>query len=154
MPAMLSADMEAINKYFMENVVVKTAAAEKIKQEWMKWWNDHRRNSAIPGPWNWYTQEEFDYARNERNRFNDANAVTKADKQAAVDQRSKGLTTEELRGETKRAGTSGMYVEPEKPLIPTSWKVGAAVGVGLITVGVFGKKLLGMTPLGKLAKFL
>lgn len=148
MPPMLSANMEAINKFFMETAVVKTPTAEKIKQEWMRWWNDNRRTLT------WYSTEEYDFARNMRNRFNDANAVTKKEKQAAVDQRAKGITSEELRGETKRAGTTGMYVEEEEPIIPTKWKVAAIIGVGLVGVGVFGKKLLAMTPAGRLAKYL
>lgn len=148
MPAMLAADMEAINKYFMETAVVKTEAAEKIKQEWMRWWADHRRSIT------WYSTEEFDFARNLRNKFNLANTTNTKEKKEEQARQARALTSEETRGETRRAGTSGMYLEEEKPLIPTSWKVGAAVGVGLVTLGVFGKQILKMTPAGKLLKFL
>jgi hypothetical protein len=141
-------DMEAINRYFMQQVTVKTPEAEKVKQEWMKWWNDNHRTVLD------YSTEEFDTARNYKHKFDLANEPTRAGKAQIAAQQASGLTSEEAMGETRRAGTAGQYLEPEKPLIPTAWKVGAVVGVGLITVGVFGKKLLGMTPLGKLAKLL
>jgi len=148
MPPMLSANMEAINRYFMETAKVKTKAAEKIKQEWMKWWKDNRRSVT------WYDQEEYDIARNMRNRFDLANTITTVERADVERHQATGLTSEEAAGGTRRAGTSGMYVEEEEPLIPTKWKVGAALGIGLIAIGVFGKKLLGMTPAAKLAKFL
>lgn len=148
MPAMLAKDMEAINRYFMEQVTIKTPAAEAIKQDWMKWWNDHKRD------WTWYSQEEYDYARNRKHDFDKANATSPAELAHVKSVQAKGMTSEEMRGETRRAGTAGDYVEPPKPLIPTKWKVGVGVGAGLVVVGVFGKKLLGMTPLGRLAKLL
>jgi hypothetical protein len=141
-------DMEAINRYFMQQATVKTPEAEKVKQEWMKWWNDNKRSVLD------YTTEEFDTARNTKHRFDVANETTHAGKAAVVAQQARGLTSEEAMGETRRAGTAGQFLEEEKPLIPTSWKVGAAVGVGLVALGVFGKKLLALTPAGKLAKFL
>lgn len=148
MPPMLSANMDAVNRYFMETAKVRTKAAEKIKQEWMEWWKENRRSLT------WYDQEEYDIARNMRNRFDLANTVSVAERAGVQQHQATGLTSEEAAGETRRAGTSGMYVEEEEPLIPTKWKVVAALGVGLIAVGVFGKKLLGMTPAAKLAKFL
>jgi hypothetical protein len=149
MPAMLRADMEAINKYFMEQVTIKTPAAEKIKQEWMAWWKEHKRD------WTWYTIEEFDHARNMRNKLNLANATSTAQKAeiAAHIASAKGSREEQM-GETRRSGTSGMFLEEEEPIIPTKWKVGAVVGVSLIAAGVFAKQLLKLTPYGRFAKFL
>ena len=148
MSVMLKDNMEAINRYFMEQITVKTSAAEKVKQEWMQYWKDTKRD------WTWYSQDEYDKARNLKHKFDTANAVTTAERNAATAQRTTGLTSEQLRGETKRSGTSGMYLEEEEPLIPTKYKVIGAVGIGLLTVGVFAKKILGMTPYGKLARFL
>lgn len=143
-----SADLEAINKYFMETIVIKTPAAEKIKKEWMTWWRENKRD------WTSYSDEEYAHARNMRNRLNLANSTTVKEK-AHVEQAIKtGLTTEEMKGETRTAGTDGMHDEEEEPLIPTSVKVWALVGAGLITLGIFGKKLLGMTPAAKLVKYL
>jgi len=148
MPAMLSEDMKAINRYFMEQAQIKTPAAEKVKQEWMKFWKETERTLT------WYSQDEYDAARNLKHKFDLANTTNAAEKASVKEQQAKGITSEEMRGETRRAGTSGDYLEDPKPLIPTSWKVGAVAGIGLVAVGVFGKKLLGMTPLGKIAKFL
>jgi hypothetical protein len=148
MPAMLKDNMEAINRYFMEQATVKTAAAEKVKQQWMQFWKDTKRD------WTWYSQDEYDKARNLKHKFDDANAITVADKKAASDQRQKGLTSEELKGETKRAGTSGMFLEEEEPFIPTKWKVAGMVGIGLVAAGVFAKKILALTPYGRLSRFL
>lgn len=148
MPAMLASDMNAINKFFMETAKVNTPAAEKVKQEWMQFWKDTERTFS------WYSQEEFDQARNLRNRFNLANAKTDAARVAVAAQQASGVTREEAGGNTRRAGTSGDYLEEEKPWIPTSWKVGAFVGVGLLATGVFAKKILAMTPYGRIAKYL
>lgn len=152
MPAMLKQDMEAINRYFMEQVKIVTPAAEKVKQEWIVWWRNNKRD------WSWYTQEEYDHARNMRNNLMLANAPTSAKKaEVAAYIASAKLTTEEIRGETRRSGTSGMYYEeppPPEPIIPTRWKVAAGVGASLVVAGVFAKKLLMLTPYGRIARFL
>lgn len=149
MPAMLKDNMEAINRYFMQGVTVKTAAAEKIKKEWMQFWKDAKRD------WTWYTQEEYDKARNMRNRFDLANAVSKDQKVAVAAYQAAGQgSTEEQYGETRRSGTEGMFLEEEEPLIPTAWKAGAIIGVGLITAGMFAKQILRLTPYRRLARFL
>ena len=139
-------NMEAINKYFMETAKIKTAAAEKLKREWMVWWKEHKGWS--------YSDDEYDEARNMRNKFNLANAVSAMDHATVAETIARGVTSEEAEGETRRAGTEGMFVEEEKPWIPTSWKVGAVVGMGLVAVGVFGKKLLALTPAAKFIKYL
>jgi len=148
MPAMLGADMEAINKFFMETAKVQTPAAENVKQEWMKFWKETERSLT------WYTQQEYDDARNLRNRFNVANTTSAAAAATIKAQQASGVTSEEMRGETRRAGTEGSYLEEEKPWIPTSWKVGGLIGVGLIATGVFAKKILALTPYGKFTKYL
>ncbi len=144
-----ASDMDAINRYFMQGVPVKTPAAEKVKREWMLYWKEIKKD------WGGYTDEEYDKARNLRNKFNLANTVTKAENLSVAAQiaAAKG-ETEEQYGETRRSGTSGMFLEEEEPIIPTAWKVGAVIGVGLITAGVFAKKILAFTPYGKLARFL
>jgi len=148
MPSGAAEDMEAINRYFMEQTKIRTPAAEAIKQEWMKWWMENKRD------WSWYSQEEYDFARNMRKKLDLANATTEAQRDEIRETHARGITSEELKGETRRAGTDGMYIEPEKPFIPTSWKVAAGVGTGLVILGVFAKKILANTPLGRLAKLL
>ena len=139
-------NMEAINKYFMETAKVRTAKAEVLKKEWMVWWKEHKGWS--------YSDDEYDTARNMRNTFNLANAVSAQDHAKVAETLARGTTSEEAAGETRRAGSDGMFVEDEKPWIPTSWKVAAITGVALVTVGVFGKKLLSLTPAAKLIKYL
>jgi hypothetical protein len=148
MPALLKENMEAVNRYFMEGKV-RTAAAEKVKQEWMAFWKDVKRD------WTWYTQEEYDKARNLRKKYDLANAPTAQAKQVVTDHyRNAQGTTEQSRGETRRSGTEGDYLVESDPIIPTAWKVGAVVAVGLVAVGAFGKQLLKLTPYGRLARFL
>ena len=144
MPVLLKDDMEAINRFFMEGTVVKTREAEKIKQEWIKWWKDNKRD------WTWYTQEEYDHARNIRNRFHMANAVTSEQKtEVAAYIASAKLTREELQGETRRAGTTGYYLEEPDPVVPTSWKAAATIGAGLVITGMFAKRILMLHPYGR-----
>jgi hypothetical protein len=147
MAMLLKDNMEAINRYFMEGKV-RTAAAEKVKQEWMRYWKDTKRD------WTYYNQEEYDQARNIKHKFDLANATSSAERTHVAFVQATGMTSEEMKGETRRAGTKGDYLVDPQPLVPTSWKFGAIVGVALIGVGVFGKQLLKLTPLGRLARIL
>jgi len=149
MPSQLSDNMNAINRYFMEQVTIRTPAAERVKQEWMAWWKENKRD------WTWYTQDEYDHARNLRNKLNLANAKSDAERVsvAAHIATAKGSTEEQM-GEVRRSGTSGMFYEEPEPLIPTAWKVAAVVGTGLITLGVFAKQIIRLTPYGRFAKYL
>ena len=137
MPSMLAADMDAINKYMM-TTPVRTAAAERVKIEWMRFWEVTQRDFL------WYSQEEFDAARNLRNKFNLANTVTPEQKKAVEDTMRTGLTGEEVRGDTRRATTEGSYLEPEQSIvefhIPTSWKVFGAIGAIALGAGWYAKK--------------
>lgn len=126
-----SANIAAINTYVMTQPL-KTAEAGIVRNEWLKFhealgWTGR----AFP------SVEDYDKARNIRNRFNDAQAVTQAEKTAAVEQKLKGLTSEELRGETRRTTTEGGYLEDEasggEPWLPTKTKV--ALGIGALVVG-------------------
>ena len=128
---MLNADMEAINKYIMETNG-KSSKAESIKAEWIRYWESIKRD------WSWYSQEEFDKARNFRDRFNLANVTSKAEETAVKEQMRSGVSAERARGETERRTSSGSYLEEEKPLvdfnIPLSWKIGA--GVSALVLGL------------------
>lgn len=131
MPAMLNANMEAINKYIMESNV-KTEKADKIKVEWIRYWESIKRD------WTWYSQEEFDKARNYRDRFNLANTTSKAEETAVKETMRQGVSSEAARGETERRTTSGSYLEEEKPLvdfnIPLSWKIGGGITAAILGV--------------------
>lgn len=129
---MLNADMEAINKYIMETNV-KTSKADAVKLEWIKYWESIKRD------WSWYSQEEFDKARNFRDRFNITNATSKAEETAVKEQMKSGVSAEKAMGETERRTTSGSYLEEPKPLIdfniPLGWKIGA--GLTALAAGLF-----------------
>lgn len=127
-------DLAAIDRY-MKNTPVLTAAARAVKDEWVVWYDGI-------GWWGSYSQANYDHARNVRNRFNLANAVTAEDR-AWVDYVMRtGLTTEEMAGGTRRTLSTGMYDEPPKPILSDTTRVAliaggvaTAVGVILITIG-------------------
>ena len=139
MPALLKDDMEAINSYIMTSAI-KTKAADNIKTEWIKWWADHERS------WTWYSQEEYDTARNFRTRFNNANAVTTAEKEAAKRQATTGITKEETKGGVRRTTSEGVYIVPDEPLVSTSVKVGLFTALVIGVLG-WGAKILYIDPI-------
>lgn len=125
-----SDNMEAIAQY-MGAEKPQTAEATKIRDEFVKWYNDL---------W-WYEKTEqsnYDLARNLRNRYNLANALTAADKAQVQDIIKTGLTTEDFMNEPDRRLSSGMLPGPTEvpkaPLIPTPWLIGLGVVAGLTIV--------------------
>jgi len=134
------ADFAAINEYLMTTPIINSAA-EKIKQDWMAWWHSHNND------W-YYTEDDYNHARNTRNQFNIANTATPAEQAEVKAQIATGVTTEEMKGQTKTAGTTGMFYEEPKPLIPTKWKVFGLITAGVIGAGYVVKKAFAHTPLG------
>ena len=128
MKALLAQDMEAINTYIMTSKI-NSKAADAVKNKWITWWEDNKRD------WTWYDTEEFDTARNFRHDFDVANAITSAQKQAVTNKYTSGVTSEEARGETKRATSEGVYIVPEPPLISDGTKVGI---VAVLILGALG----------------
>jgi hypothetical protein len=127
-------NLDAIQEYFAKTDAV-TPEAVKIKDDFTKW---------IDGLW-WYEkmeQSNNDLARNMRNRFNLANAVTPADKAAVQNIIKTGLDTEQLMGEPDRRLSSGQLPGPETPpappLIP-SWALYAGAAVAGLAV-IFAAK--------------
>lgn len=121
-------DIEAINRYIVYTEA-RTKDALKIRDEWIRWhdglgwWKKNMEQSV------------YDEARNIRNRFNLANATSKAEKEHVQHVQQTGLSTEEAQGDTRRVLSSGMYETPDQPLIPTAFKIG--VGATLV-VAVLG----------------
>lgn len=97
-------DLEAIDRYITSQPV-NTAAAARIKDEWIGW---HDNVST----WLGVSQEDYDHARNLRNQFNLANAITPEAQTAARNTIKTGMTTEEMAGGTDRRLSNGMYGEP------------------------------------------
>lgn len=140
-------DMQAINQFIADTEPV-TAKARELKSDWINWWDGL----------SWYDKNAststYDKARNKRNDFIRANAVTSAEKAAAKQVREKGGTTEEVEAgpnkpgeagqfhkEAKRSDEEGKFPEKKEPLIPTQYKVAAAAGGGVTLVLVILKKL-------------
>lgn len=129
-------DMEAINR-FMSDTVAVTPEAVKLKDDWIKWWDQLGwwEKSIETGP--------FDEARNRRNAFIRANVTSAADREAVERVIKTGVTTEEMSpddwwtlnpgdsgGQTKRADSEGnLPTPPPPPLIPTWAKTGSIVAV-------------------------
>ena len=125
-----SDNMDAIARYFGDEDP-KTAEASKIKDEFIKWYNDL---------W-WYEKSEqsnYDLARNMRNRYNLANAANAADRAQVQNTIKTGLTTEDFMNEPDRRLSDGMLpgpvAPPSAPLIPKGWLIGAGVVAGLAIV--------------------
>lgn len=119
-----SEDMEAIHRYIV-NSPLNTKQAERLHDDWLGWYEGLT----------WWEKsmdtDTYDKARNRRNEFNRANAVTVAAKQAADEVKTRGLTTEELAGGYDRRLASGEYAENF-----VSSKVKVAVAATLGGVGV------------------
>lgn len=124
---MSTADIDAIKDYFVRTEAV-TLEASKIKDEFTKWYDTL----------GWYsksTDENFDLARNIRNRFNLANATTPEEKAAVETTMATGVSSEQAQGTPDRRLQNGMLpgpvTPPPAPLIPTEWKIIGGVGAFL-----------------------
>jgi hypothetical protein len=110
-----------------------TPQAVALKNAWRAWYDGltfiSRRES-----------DNWDEARNRRNAFNRANAVTPADK-AKVEQTIKtGQTTEQSSGDIDRRDSNGNLPTHPPDLIPIEYKVAAAVALAF-TLALLIKKL-------------
>jgi hypothetical protein len=134
-------DMEAIDRY-IKGTPLKTAAARDVYNEWTIWFD----NISL-----YYSQGNYDHARNLRNRFNLANAQTTAEQARAKEVMATGMTTEEMAGGTRRTLADGSYAEP---LISPSTQFLIGVGLALAAVGFVALKIgeLEIKPLTKLLK--
>lgn len=126
-----AANIKAINTYIMTTPLA-TSAAGNVRNEWLKW------HDGL----GWYSREYpsveiYDQARNLRNKFNLANAKTAEEKEQVKRVMQTGLTSEELRGETKRTTAEGGYLAPppgeSEPWLPMKTKV--ALGMGVLVLG-------------------
>lgn len=127
---MLNADdVEAINSFF-HRTPAKTPAAELAFNDWVQWYERTK-----PGLFGFWSDADVDHARNLRNAFNRANAVTAAEKKQVDEVIKTGVSNEQARGETDRRTSSGDIAEPP-PGITHQWWFLPAVGAGVAVVGI------------------
>ena len=119
---------DAIQAYFVATPAV-TTDAQKIKDDFLRWYDDLT----------WYgkgQQATLDLARNQRNRFNLANATTAEEAAQVQDVIKTGLTAEQMLGGVDRRLSDGMLpgpvAPPPPPLIPTKYLVVGGVGLGVL----------------------
>lgn len=120
-------NVSAIRAYF-DQTPVKTPEAQKIKDAFVIWYDDLT----------WFGKglnSNYDLARNQRNRFNLANATTPEEKQVVVSVVTTGISTEQTQGQPDRRNETGMLpgpvTPPPPPLIPKEYLVGGAILGGL-----------------------
>lgn len=139
-----AANIDAINRYITEQPI-KTTAGAKARDAWVKWHNNL----------GWYDKsfpslEVYDKARNLRNEFNIANAVTPKEVKEVKQIQQTGLSSEQLRGEADRRLSTGDYLEEEdhgEPWLPTKTKVALGIAAGAfiaakVAFGVYVKPWL------------
>lgn len=127
-------NIEAIERYIGEQVPPRTPEAVKVRDEFLRY---------MAGVSTWERNAEqatYDRVRNFKLRYNQANAVTAAEKQAVMDQALRGLSTEQLQGQPDRRTATGEYIPPPT----TAERFGSITGgplLALLGVG-FGLALL------------
>lgn len=131
-----STGVDAIRVY-MSSTPVKTPEAQTIKDAFIRWYDD----LTVFGKG---TQSNFDLARNQRNRFELANATSPDETAAVKEVQTTGLSHEQASGEPDRRDESGMLpgpvAPPPPPLIPTPWLIGGAIVGGLALIAAaYGK---------------
>lgn len=122
-----AADIDAIHDFFVRTEPINFKA-QGIKDDWMKW------AAAL----SWYQRHVDETvgaeAFNRRNDFMRAN-VESAEEKAAVDAFVKKVPAfDPITGKPNFVNSAGDRVGPPKPLIPTSYKIAAGVGAGVIAV--------------------
>lgn len=123
-------DIDAIRKYF-DQTPINNPVAQPIKDEFVRWYDSLT----------WYDktqQATFDLARNQRNRFNLANARTPDELETVKTVIAQGTSEEQLQGLPDRRLADGMLPGPVKPppppLISKPVLIGAGVVAGLAII--------------------
>lgn len=131
-----SDNMDAINVY-ITTVPLKTPQATQLHDAWVAWYSGLSWLELNVTQ----SQATYDEARNRRLAFDQANAVTDADKAAVQNVATTGISTEQQAGQADRRRSDGTYAIPPAPLIPTAYKVAGAAAAGGTLVLVLLKKL-------------
>lgn len=133
-------NIEAINAFFHDpSNAPKTQAATAAMNEWVRWYEANK-----PGAFGWWSDDDFDHARNLRNAFNRANAVTTAEKQQVEQVIRTGQSAEQSQGETDRRNASGDIVEHPPGALHSPWFWAGVAGATGIVLAVAGPKLVSL----------
>lgn len=124
-------DLEAIHRYMM-TAETQTPEAVALRDGWIVWWEDL----------NWWEKntddDTYNQARNRRNAFLRANAVTPDEKAAAEAVILGGVTTEEMAGGVRETNSQGGYAEERG--LGTTAMIGLYAG-GLLLAAVAIRQL-------------
>jgi len=124
-------NVEAIND-FMHRAAPQTPAAAIAFNDWVKWYD-----ATKPGVFGWWSDADVDHARNLRNAFNRANAVTTAEKAKVAEVIQSGGTLEQSAGEPDRRNAAGDFEEPPPGVVHSWWFWPAiALGTGVVVATV------------------
>lgn len=123
-----AANVEAIND-FMHRSSPKTVAASLAFNDWVTWYE-----ATKPSFFSYWSDADVDHARNLRNAFNRANAVTTAEKKQVDTVIKTGVSLEQSAGETDRRNAAGNIIE-QPPGVVHQWWFWPSVALG---VGVAG----------------
>lgn len=146
-------NLDALNKYFM-TTKIKTKEAEKLKTSWLQWWETLGWYDLSVDP------DTFDIARNRKNAFDLANAVSASEKTSIKEAIKTGFTTEEALGGTRgtpavrRTTSDGTYLEDpieKEPFVPTRIKVVGAIALAAVGA-LWAAKTVYLNPILKLRK--
>ena len=118
-----AANVEAINDY-MHRTSVATPAGAIALNAWVPWYE-----ASKPSLFGWWSDADVDHARNLRNDFNRANAVTAAEKKQVDEVIKTGQTLEQGQGQTDRRNAAGDIVE-QPPGVAHQWWFWPAIALG------------------------
>jgi hypothetical protein len=125
-------NVEAMND-FMHRERPQTPAAAIAFNDWVRWYE-----ATKPGLFGTWSDDDVDHARNLRNVFNRANAVTTAEKAKVDEVIRTGATLEQSAGEPDRRNAVGDFVEAPPGVTHSPWfwpAVALGTGVVVATLG-------------------
>jgi len=124
-------DIDAIND-MMHRTKPQTPAAAIAFNDWVQWYE-----ATKPGVFSFWSDADVDHARNLRNAFSRANAVTTAEKKQVDEVIKTGVSREQAAGEPDRRNAAGDIAEQPPGVVHQWWfwpAVAAGVAVTVVTV--------------------
>jgi len=127
-----AANVEAINDY-MHRTPPQSPGGSIALNAWVTWYEQTKPTSFL----GWWSDADVDHARNLRNNFNRANAVTAAEKKQVDEVIKTGVSLEQAQGQTDRRNAAGDIVEQPPGVVHQWWFWPAiALGAGVVVATV------------------